>query len=150
MREFLYDGKSCEMAKKLADEVIATLPEFDYIDPEDYVIWIALEPAPKDPKTHKRTIAEIRPTSWQWMRGYVEYLTEEEMPPYVLVLYPQFFSYPIWSKDPKKRSRVRVLIHEFHHIAKNKRGTVPHSGFGDEAIVEIYAKNLKEIRKKFG
>lgn len=124
--------------KKLHDrvmEVIKLVPRFDFIKPEDFGVAICAKnkysKVPEDPSKLQHSIAECLP-----IRDVVRSLAETmglRLPPYFIIFRPPFF------KDNPEEQDV-TIVHELTHIKRKEtddgvvvgKGTVPHSGFGDE------------------
>jgi hypothetical protein len=139
MARYLFEGKLNDKVKDLCVQLTKVVPSLNYINPEDFMVVIALRKSPKIRATGDRTLASMEHPS-HWMMDWVERLIDGNIPDFYLTVYPLFFRC-------KFIQQVKVLIHELWHISPNKKGIRPHIGFGDEVITEMFKKNLKKIRR---
>ena len=135
--DYQFEGSINTRIKKQCDKIIKIVPELKYIEKDDFGIIIAKMKPPK--KGGLTVIATMESIGGGWEIQYIEYKTGIILPPYMMMVYPNFFRYG-------KTEKTKILMHELFHIPEKKRGIRPHTGFGDEVIFKMHRKSLNKLK----
>ena len=135
--DYQFEGRLNKRIKRQRDKIIKVVPELQYIEYDDFDVIIAKMKPPK--KGGQTVIATMESIGDSWEVQYIEYKTDIVLPPYMMMIYPNFFRYGNTEKT-------RILMHELFYIKENKRGIRPHTGFGDEVIYKMHKKSLKKLK----